>query len=82
MKVKEVIYPPLFKIVKAQAITLYPFIFYKSKQAKLDYQAHEFIHVEQIRRLGWFKFYASYLNESRKKGYWNNKYEKEARGEH
>ncbi len=24
---------------------------------------HEMVHVEQIRRLGWFRFYASYLYE-------------------
>ena len=61
------------------AITLYPFIIYRSEAAQTTYQAHEFVHVEQVRRLGWFRFYVSYLNETRKHGYWYNKYEVEAR---
>jgi len=81
LKVKEKVWPWFFGKgrVNAQAITLYPYIIYRSEEAKEQYRKHEMVHVEQVRRLGWLKFYASYLNESRKKGYFNNKYEVEAR---
>lgn len=80
-KTKEIILPCIFGRfrIQAQAIVLYPFVFYKSQEAKDKYGAHEMIHVEQVQRLGWFKFYASYLWESYKVGYWENKYEIEAR---
>lgn len=81
LKIREKVWPWAFGNyrIKAQAITLYPFIIYRSEKAKDFYRSHEMVHVEQVRRLGWLKFYASYLNESRKKGYFNNKYEVEAR---
>ena len=74
------------KILKVGAITLYPFILYKRSKTDLkqtpDYLKtifkHEYIHIEQVRRLGWLKFYLSYINENRKTGYKQNKYELEA----
>jgi hypothetical protein len=40
---------------------------------------HEMTHVHQYQRLGTVQFICSYLIESILKGYWNNKYEVEAR---
>ena len=75
--------PQLFKV---GAITLYPFIlFSRSVQGIKTHRQHpehlfkhEYIHIEQVRKLGWFKFYITYLIESKKDGYRGNKYEVEA----
>lgn len=40
---------------------------------------HELCHVEQYRRYGFIRFIVLYLWESMRKGYYNNKYEVEAR---
>ena len=40
---------------------------------------HELCHVEQYKRYGFFNFLVRYLWESMRKGYYNNKYEIEAR---
>tara|TARA_R110000868_G_scaffold15596_3_gene70926 strand:- start:2675 stop:2926 length:252 start_codon:yes stop_codon:yes gene_type:complete len=80
MKVREVVWPVFFFWSKwVEAIVLYPFIIYKSEKAVEHHRKHELIHVEQVRRLGWLRFYTSYLYESYKNGYYNNKYEVEAR---
>ena len=67
------------------AITLYPFIFYNNNHDayKNDLDAlrrHEMVHVDQVKRLGWLKFYLSYINLNFLKGkeYGKGKYEKEA----
>ena len=40
---------------------------------------HEMVHIEQFQRYGFWKFLLMYLWESWRKGYYNNKYEVEAR---
>lgn len=40
---------------------------------------HELKHVEQYKRLGYLPFIAKYLLECYRHGYYNNKFEKEAR---
>jgi hypothetical protein len=40
---------------------------------------HELAHVQQFNKHGYFLFLVKYLLESIKTGYYNNKYEKEAR---
>ncbi len=40
---------------------------------------HEKCHLKQFKRYGFFSFIAMYLWESMKHGYYENKYEKEAR---
>lgn len=40
---------------------------------------HELKHVEQYKRLGYLPFIAAYLWECYRRGYYNNKFEKEAR---
>jgi len=45
----------------------------------MDLVVHEMIHVEQAKRMGRLRFWASYLWETLRHGYRNNKYEVEAR---
>lgn len=74
------------RILRVGAITLYPFILYKRDKeflkARPDYLKalfkHEYIHIDQVRRMGWFKFYFLYIIENIRKGYKQNKYELEA----
>ena len=40
---------------------------------------HEMVHIDQFRRYGKWRFTILYLLESIKKGYWNNRFEVEAR---
>jgi hypothetical protein len=40
---------------------------------------HEMCHLEQFKKYGFFSFIVMYLWESARKGYYNNKYEIEAR---
>ena len=58
-------------------ITIYPFIFFKYSREEVSNRLfrHELEHIYQVRRRGWFRFYLSYLWESIRRGYKNNKYE-------
>ncbi len=50
----------------ATAITLYPFLFFAlSKESALSSKtlAHEMVHVRQVRKLGWLRFYWKYVVE-------------------
>jgi hypothetical protein len=40
---------------------------------------HEMVHLDQFRRYGKWRFVILYLLESVRKGYWNNRFEVEAR---
>jgi hypothetical protein len=85
MRIRRVYNSWIPQLLKVGAITLYPFILFSRKQFALskedyirDLFKHEYIHIEQVRRLGWFKFYFLYLVDSAKNGYDENKYEIEA----
>jgi hypothetical protein len=57
--------------LKVDGITIYPFIFINcSKQEAMDNRIlnHECVHVLQVRKLGWFKFYGLYVAKYAK--YW------------
>jgi hypothetical protein len=73
-----------------QAITLYPFVLFAGtkKEISAELFRHELEHIYQVQRMGWWKFYFSYLRfyfEFRMNGknhqlaYWNIPYEIEAR---
>lgn len=50
--------------LRVSAITIYPFILFADDIGVAGSDgtiAHEWVHVGQIRALGWFRFYASYL---------------------
>lgn len=61
-------------------ITIYPFILFKRSREEITDKLfrHELEHIYQVERLGWFKFYASYLWQNIRVGYKKNKYEIEA----
>ena len=70
------------RLLKINAIVLYPFILFaeplKAVRNKRNMYKHEWIHVEQYRREGILKFIITYLWEQFYKGYMYNKYELEA----
>ncbi len=52
------------KKLGADAITLYPFVFFSMTKAaalKTMILHHEMVHVRQVRALGWLKFYWKYI---------------------
>jgi hypothetical protein len=78
------------RILGIGAITLYPYILISSRSIVTPSALlkHEMEHVHQVRRDGWFRFYARYLAEyfknlllyrSHNKAYFNISYEVEAR---
>lgn len=44
---------------------LYPYVLFSEPRDQVEARVltHEMIHVRQVRRTGWLKFYAKYLNE-------------------
>ena len=85
LKIREVHCKRWFLSDWIAGITLYPFIFYntqhrayKDEDTFVAMRFHEFVHVKQVQDLGWFRFYTSYLYQSLRFGYENNKYEVEA----
>jgi len=66
MKIIEIHCDNWFLKDSIAGITLYPFIFYnKNHKFYKDHfktlQRHEFIHVDQVYKMGWLKFYFSYV---------------------
>ncbi len=62
------------------ALTIYPYIFMKGgfdrgSIADITLIQHEFIHVRQVRSMGWLPFYVSYLWYALTVGYDKNPYE-------
>ncbi len=64
MKVKLKFSNAIAKMINVGAITLYPYILFSVDQptaAKHKIIEHEMVHVRQVRKLGWLKFYFSYI---------------------
>jgi hypothetical protein len=77
MKIREIHCKRWFLGDKVDGITLYPFIFYRGQPA--DWlRKHEWVHVMQVRRHGWLKFYVMYLYYQVRFGYEKNPFEIEA----
>jgi hypothetical protein len=77
----------ILKPFKINAIVLYPFVLYCDKDPSETILRHEQVHLEQIKKDGFFTFYRRYLWEyylGRRKGlthdeaYRNISYEREA----
>lgn len=88
MKIRRVYNSWIPQLLRVGGITLYPFILFSRTTYSMKRNLrnpeylfkHEYIHIEQVRRMGWFKFYISYIIENMKTGYEKNKYEIEAYG--
>lgn len=50
------------RLLKVGAITLYPYVLF-SQDVTFKMLMHEWVHVRQVRKLGWLRFYASYVWE-------------------
>jgi hypothetical protein len=72
MKIIEVTWRffPVFWFGGILAITLYPFIIYRYRPGShemvvqndgLHIRRHEWIHIDQVRKHGWWKFYILYI---------------------
>ncbi|WP_020409833.1 hypothetical protein [Hahella ganghwensis] len=73
------------RLLGVDAVTIYPFIFFKHSVEQCKEASwfpklfkHELIHVEQVRRLGWWNFYVTYLWFQVAYGYKRNPFEVEA----
>lgn len=69
-----------FRKLAVGGMVLYPFMLFKRSKEEVTDKLfrHELEHVYQVRRLGWLKFYITYLWYLVTKGYKNNPYELEA----
>lgn len=56
------------RVLKINAIVLYPFVLYCDPEPSEEITKHEEVHLNQIRRLGMLKFYWQYLWE-----YWQGR---------
>lgn len=88
MKIKHIRNQVWVNWIGADAITLWPFIFYSPTGYSDEIVFHELVHCWQVRVHGFFGFYFGYLKEyliARLKGkdhfsaYWGLSYETEAR---
>jgi len=68
------------KLVRVNGMVVYPFILLNCppEEATSMLLKHEFIHVYQVRKVGFIKFYLSYFYEYLLSGYWDISYETEA----
>lgn len=78
------------KLLNINAIVLYPVVLYADKYPSPDVAIHEQVHLDQIKRIGAFKFYTQYLYEyldgrriglNHYQAYRNISFEREAYGE-
>jgi hypothetical protein len=60
-----------------KGMTIAPFILYRGVLTE-SLKRHELVHIEQVKRHGWIKFYFLYLVYSIRYGYRNNPFEIEA----
>ena len=60
-KTKHIKNSILPKLLGVEAITLYPFVFYRSKAPSPALVYHECIHLRQVVEIGWLRFYVSYV---------------------
>ena len=63
MRVREVCNSIIPKLLRVDAITLFPFIFYSMPEPSRRLRTHEHVHVRQILQSGVFRFYISYFKE-------------------
>ena len=69
MRIVEVKCARWFLSSRIHGIVLYPFIFYNTNSWSYNknfesLRRHEWVHVDQVRRYGWFTFYSRYVTLS------------------
>lgn len=75
MKIRLIRNSSLARLIKVDGIVLYPFIFCAAKRPSVKTINHELIHILQVKRDGFIRFYFTYLKEYyqfRKKGLGHN----------
>jgi len=77
MMIREVVCNRWYLSKWIDGIVIYPFIFYQGEPSE-TLRKHEWVHIEQIKRLGVIRFYITYLWYNLTKGYDNNPFEIEA----
>ena len=68
MKIKAVYGSMVPRIINREAIVLYPFIFFWHQRGEYlrfrpEILKHELVHVDQIQRMGVFRFYIAYISQ-------------------
>ena len=69
-----------FRFVFKDAMVIYPYMLFKHNRKRVTEQLfrHELEHVYQVQRMGWLRFYVSYLWLLMRHGYDSHPYELEA----
>lgn len=63
MKIKLVKNSKFARIIKVDGIVVFPFIFFAEARPGVKIINHELIHILQVRREGFIRFYFNYLKE-------------------
>ncbi len=63
MKIRLIRNSRLAKLIKVDGIVLYPFIFCSAIKPSVKIINHELIHIQQVKRVGFIRFYFTYLKE-------------------
>ena len=63
MKIRLIRNSRLAKFLKVEGIVLYPYIVCSAKKPSVKTINHELIHILQVKRHGFFRFYFTYLKE-------------------
>ena len=77
MKIREFTGQNWLRWLDVRALTIYPFVFYRAATPSKTLRNHEAIHIAQVRRDGWLRFYTRYLWEYLR-GRWRGLAHKEA----
>jgi hypothetical protein len=81
MKKPKVIYGTWLVPPKRLAWVVFPYMLFRQPQSEVSDSLfrHEWQHADQVRRIGWLRFYSTYLWYTITRGYRYNPYEIEAR---
>ena len=63
MKIKLVRNSKLARLLRVDGIVLFPFIFFAEERPGVKIINHELIHILQVKREGFIRFYFNYLRE-------------------
>ena len=63
MKIRLIRKSLFAKLLRVDGIVLYPFMFFSAERPSVKTINHELIHIQQVRRDGFIRFYFNYLKE-------------------